>query len=102
MYAGQNPEGQAFWRVGRGPNSIGLEPESRHSTISAADHHPLPRDGVEEDGQALFRAAQQLDLEGIVAKRKADQYAPETRWFKIKNPAYTQGKGRWELFQKRT
>jgi bifunctional non-homologous end joining protein LigD len=56
---------------------------------------------VEEEGRALFQAAQQLDLEGIVAKRKADTYAPTTTWLKIKNPAYTQGEGRWELFQKR-
>ena len=56
---------------------------------------------VERDGIALFRAAQQLDLEGIVAKRKADPYGPATRWLKIKNPAYTQAEGRWELFQKR-
>ena len=44
---------------------------------------------------------QQLDLEGIVAKRKGDPYAQETTWFKIKNRAYTQAEGRWELFQKR-
>jgi ATP-dependent DNA ligase len=40
-------------------------------------------------------------LEGIVAKRKADPYSPEVNWLKIKNPAYTQGEGRWELFQRR-
>jgi bifunctional non-homologous end joining protein LigD len=56
---------------------------------------------VPNDGMALFRAAQQLDLEGIVAKRKANPYAPGTSWYKIKNPAYTQSEGRWELFQKR-
>jgi bifunctional non-homologous end joining protein LigD len=56
---------------------------------------------VEEDGRALFEAAQRLDLEGIVAKRKTDQYAPHTVWLKIKNPAYTQAEGRWELFGKR-
>jgi hypothetical protein len=44
---------------------------------------------------------ERLDLEGIVAKRKADAYRPETVWYKIKNRAYTQGEGRWELFQKR-
>jgi hypothetical protein len=37
----------------------------------------------------------------IVAKRKADPYSPDVNWLKIKNPAYTQGEGRWELFQKR-
>jgi hypothetical protein len=38
-------------------------------------------------GQDLFDAAQRLDLEGIVAKRKVDAYAPGLT-------------GRWELFQK--
>jgi bifunctional non-homologous end joining protein LigD len=49
----------------------------------------------------LFDAAQRLDLEGIVAKRKADDYGPRTVWYKIKSRTYTQGEGRWELFQKR-
>ena len=30
-----------------------------------------------------------------------DSYAPETTWYKIKNRAYTQADGRWELFPKR-
>jgi ATP-dependent DNA ligase len=49
---------------------------------------------IEERGRDLFAAAERLDLEGIVAKRKADRYAPETVWYKIKNPAYTQADGR--------
>jgi ATP-dependent DNA ligase len=56
---------------------------------------------VEKRGRDLFAAAERLDLEGIVAKRKADPYAPETVWYKVKNRAYTQGEGRWELFQRR-
>jgi hypothetical protein len=36
---------------------------------------------------------------GIVAKRKGDAYAFKTVWYKVKNPAYTQAEGRWELFQ---
>ena len=56
---------------------------------------------IERRGRDMFGAAQQLDLEGIVAKRKADLYAPETIWYKIKNRAYTQAEGRWELFQRR-
>ena len=55
---------------------------------------------VEGRGRDLLGAAQQLDLEGIVAKRKADPYDPgTTTWYKIKNRAYTQAEGRWELFQ---
>jgi bifunctional non-homologous end joining protein LigD len=54
---------------------------------------------TEADGRALFEAAQRLDLEGIVAKRKADPYDPETvTWLKIKNKAYTQVEGRGDLF----
>ncbi len=46
---------------------------------------------VPRDGHALFQAVQQLDLEGIVAKRKRDPYGLKTTWLKIKHPAYTQG-----------
>lgn len=56
---------------------------------------------VEEHGRELFEAAQRLDLEGIVAKRKADPYSPQTVWYKVKNPAYTQAEGRGDLFTKR-
>jgi ATP-dependent DNA ligase len=55
---------------------------------------------VEEHGRDLYEAAQRLDLEGIVAKRKADPYSPQTVWYKIKNPAYTQAEGRGDLFHK--
>jgi hypothetical protein len=53
----------------------------------------------EEYGRELFEAAYQHDLEGIVAKRKADPYGPNTAWYKLKNPTYTQAAGRGELFQ---
>jgi bifunctional non-homologous end joining protein LigD len=53
---------------------------------------------VEGQGRDLFRAAERLDLEGIVAKRKREPYAPSTTWLKIKNRAYTQMEGRGELF----
>jgi ATP-dependent DNA ligase len=56
---------------------------------------------IEERGRDLFDAAERLDLEGIVAKRKGDPYRPETVWYKIKSRTYTQGEGRWELFQKK-
>jgi ATP-dependent DNA ligase len=54
---------------------------------------------VEERARHLFEAAQRIDLEGIVAKRKADPYTPETVWYTVKNRAYTQMEGRWELFE---
>jgi ATP-dependent DNA ligase len=56
---------------------------------------------VEDHGRELYEAAQRLDLEGIVAKRKADPYSPETIWYKLKNPAYTQAEGRGDLFDRR-
>jgi bifunctional non-homologous end joining protein LigD len=56
---------------------------------------------VEEHGRELFEAAQRLDLEGIVAKRTADPYSPQTVWYKVKNPAYTQAEGRGDLFERR-
>jgi bifunctional non-homologous end joining protein LigD len=56
---------------------------------------------VEQRGRDLFAAAERLDLEGIVAKRKSDPYAATTTWYKVKNRAYTQAEGRWELFQRR-
>jgi hypothetical protein len=55
---------------------------------------------VQEHGRELFEAAQPLDIEGIVAKRKADPYLPEVAWYKVKNPAYTQAEGRGDLFHK--
>jgi ATP-dependent DNA ligase len=48
---------------------------------------------VEGRGRDLFSAAR-LDLEGIVAKRSKDSYAPATVWFKVKNRAYIAG-GTW-------
>jgi bifunctional non-homologous end joining protein LigD len=53
---------------------------------------------VEGRGRDLLSVAERLDLEGIVAKRKDDPYAPGTVWYKIKNRAYTQMEGRGELF----
>lgn len=56
---------------------------------------------LDEHGRALFSAIKKMDLEGIVAKRKADAYDPATSWYKIKNPGYSQGEGRGELFRPR-
>jgi ATP-dependent DNA ligase len=55
---------------------------------------------VESRGCELFELMCAHDLEGIVAKRLADPYAPRTRWLKIKNRDYTQAKGRAELFNR--
>jgi bifunctional non-homologous end joining protein LigD len=49
----------------------------------------------------LFESAVQLDLEGIVAKRRSDPYAPHTEWIKVKHGGYSQNEGRHELFGER-
>jgi hypothetical protein len=46
-------------------------------------------------------AAGAARFEGDRGQRKADPYRPETLWYKIKSRTYTQGNGRWELFQRR-
>jgi bifunctional non-homologous end joining protein LigD len=56
---------------------------------------------LERTGVQLFQAVCRLDLEGIVAKRKDAPYRSDERestWIKIKNPQYSQMKGRRELF----
>jgi hypothetical protein len=56
-------------------------------------------DHVEERGRALFEAICAKDLEGIVAKPKHSAYDPvRTKWFKVKNPNYSQREGRREMF----
>jgi len=53
---------------------------------------------AEGRGRHFFELTQTYDLEGIVAKRLADPYAPRVHWLKIKNPGYSQKEGRAELF----
>jgi ATP-dependent DNA ligase len=54
--------------------------------------------GLRARGRDLFSAVERLDLEGIVAKRMADPYTPDTVLRKVRNGAYTQLEGRGELF----
>jgi bifunctional non-homologous end joining protein LigD len=62
----------------------------------------LYADYVFGTGTELFRVVCDMDLEGIVAKRKDGLYTPEqTTWVKIKNPNYSQAEGRRELFERR-
>jgi ATP dependent DNA ligase domain len=56
--------------------------------------------GVRGRGRDLFRAVERLDLEGIVAKRLADPYTPDTVWRKVRNGGYTQMEGRRDLFHR--
>jgi bifunctional non-homologous end joining protein LigD len=58
-------------------------------------------DHIDGDGEGLFRLACQHDLEGIVAKRKADPYLPEhAGWLKIRNHDYSRWANRQELFER--
>jgi bifunctional non-homologous end joining protein LigD len=50
-------------------------------------------------GVEFFRLACEQDLEGIVAKAKHAAYGE--KWFKIRNPGYSQYEGRRELFESR-
>jgi len=63
------------------------------SPLMFADH-------IEASGVELFKRACDLDLEGIVAKRKDAPYSPEeTTWYKMRNQSYSQWAGRQELFE---
>ena len=59
-------------------------------------------DHIESRGHELFEKVCEMDLEGVVAKRKQSQYRPTEKpsphWIKIKNPNYSQAQGREELF----
>jgi bifunctional non-homologous end joining protein LigD len=55
---------------------------------------------VQSRGHELFELMRANDLEGIVAKRLVDPYGPRVRWFKIKNPDYSQQEGRGDLFNR--
>ena len=91
-----------LWLNGRDLRDLPLAKRKRRlerlipATVGALNRVPC----FEEEGRELFEAACGLDLEGIVAKRKADPYDPDTAWYKIKNPTYTQADGRRELFER--
>jgi bifunctional non-homologous end joining protein LigD len=58
-------------------------------------------DHLEARGVDLFREVCQMDLEGIVAKRRDGTYDPDApTWVKIKNRSYSQAVGRHEHFQR--
>jgi bifunctional non-homologous end joining protein LigD len=61
-------------------------------------------DHVEGDGRLLFEQIVEMDLEGIVCKRKDSPYKvtekPSRYWIKVKNSRYSQLEGREELFER--
>jgi bifunctional non-homologous end joining protein LigD len=54
---------------------------------------------IERNGLEFFRLACDQDLEGIVAKHKHGAYGE--KWYKVRNPGYSQYEGRRELFERR-
>jgi bifunctional non-homologous end joining protein LigD len=54
---------------------------------------------IDRHAAKLFDLVKTQDLEGLVVKRKDGKYRPETRWYKVLNPAYSQKVGRAEFFQ---
>jgi bifunctional non-homologous end joining protein LigD len=93
----------ALWVNGKDLRGLPLTRRKRalHGLVPATTPVLSQVFSIEERGRDLFAAAERIDLEGIVAKQKADPYRPDTVWLKIKSRIYTQGEGRWELFQKR-
>ena len=67
-------------------------------------HARVLRGDRQSDGVLLFEQIAAMDLEGVVAKRKDSPYKvtekPSRHWIKVKNPAYSQLKGREELFER--
>jgi bifunctional non-homologous end joining protein LigD len=61
-------------------------------------------DHVEQRGREFFRRINELDLEGIVAKRANSSYRaterPSRDWIKVKNSRYSQLEGREELLKR--
>jgi hypothetical protein len=84
--------------------------DRQHTEPGYRSCFPRPRssvlyvDHIEARGRQFFEKVCELDLEGIVAKRKS-QYRPTEKpspyWVKIKNPHYSQAEGREELFNPR-
>lgn len=63
--------------------------ERRHLLEQLHLPSPFLTSEVFSDGEALFAAACEHDLEGIVAKRSDERYRPGERgWLKVKNRAY--------------
>jgi bifunctional non-homologous end joining protein LigD len=88
-----------LWLNGRDLRSLPLTRRKRFLDLAvpANTAHVMKVLSIESDGVALFRATERLDLEGIVAKRKADPYDSTAVWYQVLNPAYTQREGRAEL-----
>jgi hypothetical protein len=78
-----------------------VERKRRLKQLIRGQDRILYAEHVERRGVGLFEAICQKDLEGIVAKHKAEPYtAAPVSWFKVLNPDDTQKRGRRELFDR--
>jgi bifunctional non-homologous end joining protein LigD len=93
----------ALWVNGKDLRGLPLKRRKRalHGLVPASTTAVSQVFSIEGRGRDLYEAAERLDLEGIVAKRRSDPYARETVWYKIKSRTYTQSEGRGELFHPR-
>ncbi len=69
--------------------------------VPEEDSRLLYVDHIEASGVALFERVCEMDLEGVIAKRKKGLYREGTTWYKIKNAVYSQAEGRGEVFDRR-
>jgi bifunctional non-homologous end joining protein LigD len=92
-----------LWLNGADLRSLPLSERRRQLRAILPANSPTITEAVsvERRGLELFQRVCEFDLEGIVAKRLGDPYEPRVRWFKIKNPDYSQKKGRGDLFNGR-
>jgi bifunctional non-homologous end joining protein LigD len=88
-----------LWLDGRDLRSLplwrrkkALEKLLRATSAGYVEHTGDPR---------LWDSATDMDLEGIVAKRRSDPYGPETEWLKIKYADYSQNERRREMFERK-
>ena len=87
---GRDLRASVYWRRKKSLQNL----LAKHPIIAFVESHAAP---------GLFEAAAQLDLEGIVAKRRSDPYDPAVaRWVKVKYAEYSQNnEERWEMFERR-
>ena len=91
-----------LWLNGRDLRPMPLARRKRFLDLAvpANTAHVMKVLSIETDGVALFKAAGKLDLEGIVAKRKADRYDASAVWYQVLNPGYTQKERREAPFRR--
>ena len=89
-----------LWMNEKDLRSLPLVERKRHlrRIVPAQQSALLYADHIEQSGAEFFRIACEPDLEDVVAKHRDGAYAE--RWYKIRNPGYSQYEGRMELFER--